>query len=143
MQVPRPPASLHLNMTLFICDGAGRDPGRAAKKQAAKSAKCRAGLLERSRVTDLWKRATDKEWEERLQPRVVRVERDEKEEGTCKIAEISQVPSDGLGLTSQMGAGKSVKANNGLPSIVIKTAPRRPPGMRRGRKPKPTELGPA
>ena len=104
MQVPRPPASLHLNMTLFICDGAGRDSGRAAKKQAAKSAKCRAGLLERSRVTDLWKRATDKEWEERLQPRVVRVERDEKEEGTCKIAEISQVPSDGLGLTSQMGA---------------------------------------
>lgn len=51
--------------------------------------------------------------------------------------------SQGFELDPQLGAGKGVKANNGFPSIVIKTTPRRPPGMRRGRKSKPTELGQA
>lgn len=37
--------------------------------------------------------------------------------------------SQGFELDPQLGAGKGVKANNGFPSIVIKTTPRRPPGM--------------
>ena len=40
-----------------------------------------------------------------MQGMVRRVDIDQKEEGTCEIAVIPQVPSYGLELTSRMGAG--------------------------------------
>ena len=61
-----------------------------------------------SRVTELWEGANDEEREELMQAMVIRVEMDEKEEGTCEVALMPQVPSlasDWLGLTSRMGAG--------------------------------------
>jgi hypothetical protein len=71
-----------------------------------------------SRVTELWEGATDEEREELMQAMVIRVEMDEKEEGTCEVALMPQVPclaSDWLGLTSRMGAGRSHSLNR-LPS---------------------------
>ncbi len=61
-----------------------------------------------SRVTELWEGANDEEREELMQAMVIRVEMDQKEEGTCEVALLPQVPSlasDWLGLTSRMGAG--------------------------------------
>ena len=66
-----------------------------------------AGRLcrEWSRLTELWGKATDEEREEFMQAFVVRVEMDQKEEGSCEVALLPQLPSDRLELTSKMGAG--------------------------------------
>ena len=37
-------------------------------------------------MTELWEAATDEEREELMQAMVIRVEMDEKEEGTCEVA---------------------------------------------------------
>ena len=58
-----------------------------------------------SHFTELWKEADDVERDALMQGTVKRVDIDENEEGTCEIAVISQVPSDGLELTPKMGAG--------------------------------------
>jgi len=61
-----------------------------------------------AQMTELWEGATDEEREELMQSMVVRVEMNEKEEGTCEVALMPQVPSDWLGLTSRLGAGRAV-----------------------------------
>ena len=67
-----------------------------------------------------------------MQAMVGRVEMDEKEEGTCEVALLPQVPSDWLEITSKMGAANSCGANNycgiGFESQLI-----RAPGMRQAR----------
>ena len=55
------------------------------------------------RFTTLWEAATEEEWEELMQAMVVRVEMNEKEEGTCEVALLPQAPS-WLELTPKMGA---------------------------------------
>ncbi len=82
-------------------------------------------------MLDVWDDVTEEERQEVMASFVTRVKIKEKDRASM---ELSPMP-EGYGLKfvtrSQLGAGKGVKANNGFPSIVIKTAPRRPPGMRR------------
>ena len=56
-------------------------------------------------LTKLWEGATAEEREELMQAMVVCVDMDEKEEGTCEVALLPQVPSSLLELTPKMGAG--------------------------------------
>ena len=63
------------------------------------------------RFTTLWEAATEEEWEELMQAMVVRVEMNEKEEGTCEVALLPQAPS-WLELTPKMGADGDFSAIN-------------------------------
>lgn len=82
-----------------------------------------------SRITELWAGATDDEREEFMQAFVVRVEMDQKEEGTCEVALLPQVPSHRLELTSKMGAGREVIANR-FPLLLLDCPLMPPDGMR-------------
>lgn len=64
------------------------------------------------RFTELYAAATDEEREEIMQALVVRVEMTEKEEGTCEVSLLSQVPSRWIEPTSDMGAGLRVSPTN-------------------------------
>lgn len=64
-----------------------------------------------SRFTTLWEAGTDEEREEIMQAMVVRVEMNEKEEGTCDVALLPQAPSSWLELTPKMGAGRFCNLN--------------------------------
>lgn len=64
-----------------------------------------------------------------MQAMVGRVEMDEKEEGTCEVALLPQVPSDWLEITSKMGAGKEVIANH-FPLLLLDSPLLSPDHMR-------------
>jgi site-specific DNA recombinase len=59
------------------------------------------------RLTELYEAATDEEREEILQALVVRVEMTEKEEGTCEVSLLPQVPARWIEPTLDMGAEKA------------------------------------
>lgn len=81
--------------------------GVTRRKQPDAERICR----EWSRFTTLWDAATDEEREELMQAMVVRVEMDEKEEGTCGRSATSQAPSNWLEPTPNYRAGREVIAN--------------------------------
>src|SRR5579871_1308543 len=67
-----------------------------------------------SRFGELWNKATEEERTELMQALVFKVEMNQKDEGTCEIALLPQVPISGLELNSYMGAPTGLE-----PVIVI------------------------
>ena len=61
---------------------------------------------------EMWGEATEEEREELMQAMVARVEMTEKGKGACQIAVLPEAPSGWLELSSDMGAGGRVIANN-------------------------------
>jgi len=115
------------NLTEAVASGGGSLPSILAKiaslesrrmdlvlKQKELDVQIEASRLKRPEVGEvcnrwshfskLWEEADEAEREELMQGMVRRVDVDQKEEGTCEIAVIPQVPSYGLELTSIMGA---------------------------------------